>query len=460
MRAALELLAVVALVLATGFFVAAEFGYVAVRRSRLEEAERSGSRSGIRSMKVMRRLSFMLSGAQLGITLTSLLLGFLAEPVLAELLRPVLEATPLPDTSLDSWSVVSALLLATVFAMVFGELVPKNLAIARSEATTRALALPILVYLAAFGWLIHVFDAAANRLLRLVGVEPVSELHSGVSIEELDVIVEASAKTGDLTKPQADLLIRALGFGELNARDAMVSRSRVTTIHAHATGTELIDLVEAGHARFPVVPDDGDLDDVDVVVHGKDLLRVPLELRDTFVVAQLGRPVVAVPESAPLSTVLDLLRGSHSELALVVDEYGTTSGILTLEDLIEELVGSIIDEYDRGEVAVRQRDDGSWVIPGWWRLDEVFHDCGIQLPEGEYATVAGLLLEAGGEVPDVGDTFVVETDQLPRDLDGDDILDPVPEMPPAVRFDVLELRGAAVARVLMTPLDSYEGDEP
>jgi len=447
---------IAALIGATAFFVAAEFGFVAVRRSRLEEAERSGSRSGVRAMRVMRRLSFMLSGAQLGITFTSLLLGFLAEPVVARILRPALDRTPLLETALDSWSVALALILATVIIMVFGELVPKNVAIARAEGVTRTLALPVLVYLAVFGWLIHFFDAAANRLLRLLGVEPVDELHAGVSLDELDVIVEASAKTGDLTKPQADMLIRALGFGELTARDAMVPRNRVQTLQADATGAQLVDLVEAGHARFPLVPEDGDLDDVDVVVHGKDLLKVPPAQRSSIAVATLGRPVVAVPELAPLSSVLDLLRVSHSELALVVDEYGTTSGILTLEDLIEELVGSVIDEYDRGEVAVRRRDDGSWVLPGWWRLDEVFHDCQILLPEGDYSTVAGLLLNHGGEVPDVGDTFTVETDRQPRDLDGDDIVDPVPDMPFAVRFDVLELRGAAVARVLMTPLD----DEP
>jgi CBS domain containing-hemolysin-like protein len=395
-------IAFIALVLATALFVAAEFAFVATGRHRLEERAHAGDRRATHALAVQRRLSFMLSGAQLGITIAALLLGVIAEPTIARALTPILEWVGLDPTTARGIGVVTALLLATGIAMVFGELAPKNLAIAQPEAVALHLARPTAWSLRIAAPLIRLFDELSNRTLRAVGIEPVAELDQAVTADELEVIIAESGRVGSLTADQTGLLQRVLGFRGLRASDIMVPRPDVVAVHAAATCTDLAALATAsGLSRFPVIG--ADLDDIHGVVVAKDVLAVPADQRTTTPVYGLITPPLAVPESALLSPLLRDLRAAHSQLALVVDEHGGVTGIATLEDLVEELVGDIRDEYDRVLPTPRVQRDGSYVVPGSWRPDECERDTGIPLPAGDYETLSGLIMAHLGRVPAVGD---------------------------------------------------------
>ncbi len=405
MLTALGILGVVALIAANGYFVAGEFAFVASRKSTLVADADDEQRGAGRALTVLERLSFMLSGAQLGITVTSLVLGYVAEPVLADALEPLLDTLGVPESGRSGIALLIAFILATMAQMVFGELAPKNLAIAKPEPVARWLASSTLLYLRVAGPIIRLFDGAANRLLRLVGVEPVEELSSAVSTEELDLIVDSSAESGHLTQAQASLLDRAIDFGELEASDAMVSWNRVVTIERSATAADLRDRMATRHSRFPVIDADGD---VCGVVHAKDLLGVPRGAYETTKIDQLVIEVLAVPESARLGVVLAELRDHATEMAIVIDEYGAPAGVVTLEDIVEELVGEIEDEYDPGATEVPvQVSDGVWAVAATVRPDEIERMTGIDLPDGEYDTVAGLVLDRLERMAEVGDAVEV-----------------------------------------------------
>ena len=406
MLTALGLIGVVALIAANGYFVAVEFAFVAARRSRFVEQAEEGDRRAKRAIQVHKRLSFMLSGAQLGITVTSLVLGFIAEPAIASVLAPVFEATGVPEQASLAISLVIALVFVTMAQMVFGELAPKNLAIARPEPVARRLAPSTWLFMRIAGPVIRLFDGAANRLLRLVGVEPVEELIGAVSTEELDLIVDSSAESGHLTVLQAQLLERAIDFGDLEASDAMVPWNRVVTIDVGATAADLRELMSSSHSRFPVVDDD---DQVFGIVHAKDLLGVPRGDYDTTSVGTLVHEILAVPEAAGLSVVLAELREHATEMAIVIDEYGGPAGVVTLEDIVEELVGDIEDEYDPSAPGEHvEVEPGVWSIAASSRPDEIERITGFDLPDGEYDTVAGLVLERLEHIPSVGESFVVD----------------------------------------------------
>ena len=397
----LGLLGVVALILVNGYFVAGEFAFVAARRGRLEDAAAAGDQGAARAVEVHRRLSFMLSGAQLGITVTSLVVGYIAEPTLGRALEPVMGALGVPESARFGVALTVGFVLATIGQMVVGELAPKNLAIARPEPVARAVAGSILVYLRVASPIIRLFDGSANRLLRAVGIEPVEELHGGVSIEELDLIVEESAQQGTLSRRQAALLARALDFPGLHASSVMVPWNKVVTIPDAATGDDLRALMAAsGHSRFPVVAGGGQIVGV---VHAKDLLGVPRRQVAGAAIAPLAHDVPVVPEGAGLRTVLDRLRSDASEMAVAVDEYGAPAGVVTLEDLVEELVGDIADEHDPERSGAERDAGGGWLVPGSWRLDEIEHVTGISLPTGSYETVAGLVLARLHRLAEVGD---------------------------------------------------------
>ena len=405
MTTALGLIAVVILIAANGYFVAAEFAFVASRRSRFTEAAEDGDKKSIKAVAVHKRLSFMLSGAQLGITVTSLVLGFIARPAIAGAIEPVLEAVGLGSASFGV-SITLAFVLATIAQMVFGELAPKNLAIAKPEPVARAVAGSTLLFMKVAGPLIRLFDGAANKLLRLFGIEPVDELHSGVSTEELDLIVDSSAESGHLTPSQAVLLERAIDFAELEASDAMVAWNKVVSIDGVATASDLRDAMASRRSRFPVVDRDGK---VAGIVHAKDLLGVDRTKYDTTLVQSLMHEVIAVPESAGLTAVLHQLRTNSTEMALVIDEYGGPAGIITLEDVVEELVGEIEDEYDPTETSEQSEDSpGIWTVTATSRPDEIERTTGLQLPDGEYDTVAGLVLDQLERVAQVGDEVTVD----------------------------------------------------
>ena len=403
---ALGLVAVVVLIAANGYFVAAEFAYVASRRSKFAEGADDGDKKSIRALAVHKRLSFMLSGAQLGITVTSLVLGFIARPAIAGAIEPVLEAVGVGASASFGVSLVIAFVLATIAQMVFGELAPKNLAIAKPEPVARAVAGSTLLFMKVAGPVIRLFDGSANRLLRLFGIEPVEELHGAVSTEELDLIVDSSAESGHLTVRQAGLLERAIDFGELEASDAMVAWNKVVTIDGSATAADLRDAMASRRSRFPVVDPEGK---VQGIVHAKDLLGVERTAYDAVLVHSLMHHVIAVPEAASLTVVLSELRTHSTEMALVIDEYGGPAGIVTLEDIVEELVGEIEDEYDPTESSEQaETAPGVWVISGTSRPDEIERATGLELPDGEYDTVAGLVLDRLERLAETGDSVIVD----------------------------------------------------
>ena len=403
---ALGLVGVVALIAANGYFVAVEFAFVASRRTRFVEQADEGDRRARRALDVHRRLSFMLSGAQLGITVTTLVLGFIAEPAIAAAIRPGLEAVGIPESASFGIALIVALVFATMAQMVFGELAPKNLAIAKPEPVARRLAPSTWLFMKVAAPIIRLFDGAANRLLRLIGVEPVEELRGAVSTEELDLIVDSSAESGHLTILQAALLERAIDFGELEASDAMVPWNRVVTIDAEASAGDLRDLMASTHSRFPVVDPD---DHVLGVVHAKDLLGVARDAYDTTSVTTMHHEILAVPEAAGLNVVLTELREHSTEMAVVIDEYGAPAGVVTLEDIVEELVGEIEDEYDPSVPGEHlEVEAGVWSVAGTSRPDEIERITGFELPDGEYDTVAGLVLDRLERIPEVGDSVVVD----------------------------------------------------
>ncbi len=406
MLSALGILAVVALIVANAYFVAGEFAFVAARRSKFSEGAEQGDHRSRRALDVHKHLSFMLSGAQLGITVVTLVLGFIAEPAIAGAIEPLLESVGVPESVTFGIAFGLAFVLATMAQMVFGELAPKNLAIAKPEPVALAVASSTRFYLRVAGPLIRLFDGSASRLLRLVGVEPVEELSHAVSPEELDLIVDSSAESGHLTAAQAALLERAISFSELEASDAMVPWNRVVTIAIDATAEDLRDLMASNHSRFPVVDHDGRPQGI---VHAKDLLGVARGMYATAMVADLLHDVLAVPEAAGLAVVLGELRERSTEMAIVIDEYGAPAGVVTLEDIVEELVGPIEDEYDpmtAGDYV--EIEPSVWSIDASSRTDEIERFTGIDLPEGEYDTVAGLVLDRLERIPEVGDSVVVD----------------------------------------------------
>lgn len=408
LTAVLGVLAVILLTAATGYFVAQEFAYVAADRATLEQAAESGDTSAKRALKVIGRVSFMLSGAQLGITMTTLVVGFIAKPALAELIQPLLEVLGVPVGATGAIALATGFVLATLIQMLLGELFPKNLALARAESLARALASSTLVYLTVAGPIIRLFDRAATRLLRAVGVEPVEELHSGATLEELGDIIGRSSSTGHLPADLSGLLDRALSFGDLTADEVMVPRPQVRALPSTATAGELIELIrETGHSAYPIYGTE--VDDVVGVAGVREVADDTLD--PATPVGRIARPALLVPGSQPLYGVIEHMRDSRQEFACVVDEYGGLAGILTFEDVAEELVGEITDETDGFEVVPTSGPDGSWLVDAGMRIDEVGRLTGLGLPEGDaYDTIGGLVMAELRRLPRAGDRLTVALD--------------------------------------------------
>jgi CBS domain containing-hemolysin-like protein len=407
-------LLVIVITALTGYFVAQEFGYVAVDKGRLRQQADQGDEAAKRALRVTERLSFMLSGAQLGITVTALIVGYVAEPFLGDGMAELFGLAGVPTAVSMPLSVVLALLIATVVQMVLGELAPKNFAIARPEVLAKALSRSTLLYLAVFGPVIRLFDKAAGGLLRRIGIEPIEELPEGATEEDLEQIIAESRAEGHLTPELSELLDRGLDFRRRTAAEVMVPRVDVHTVRADEPAVRVVSLLDTGRSRFPVRSGTG-VDEIVGVVGIADVLPVPPDERATTPVSDLAGPPLFVPASLRLPAVLDRMRRGHRQLAVVVDEYGGFAGIISLEDIAEELVGPIRDEDDLPEPSPVRQDDGSWVVPARWRIDEVADAIGVELPEDPgYDTVSGLVMARLGRVPGVGDEVSVE---LPPSLD-------------------------------------------
>lgn len=404
----LGLLVVLAITGLTGYFVAQEFGYMAVDRSRLRARAGAGDAGAKRALGITRRTSFMLSGAQLGITVTGLLVGYVAEPMIGDGIGELLGGAGVPTGVGIVIGTALALLFATVVQMVFGELFPKNLAIARPEPVARALGLSTAIYLRLFGWLIRLFDAASNLLLKALRIEPVHDVEHAATPRDLESIIGESRVSGDLKPELSTLLDRMLDFTDRTARTAMIPRVDVASVPADATVDELVGLMAAGHSRYPVLG--AGVDDVVGVVCLRDVLALvrPGRSPDTVRVAALAREPVLVPASLPLLAVLTQLREAGEELACVVDEYGGLAGVITMEDIAEELVGEITDEHDPAGMQEARSDDDEWVIPGVLHIDEVERLIDHDLPTGDYQTIGGLVVEVLQRLPAPGDAVTVE----------------------------------------------------
>ncbi len=404
------LLVALLLVLANALFVAAEFSLVTVDRSTVERAAQADEPGAKNVLGALQSLSTQLSGAQLGITVTSLVVGFLAEPSLATLLGPTLSALGLPEGTAAGIAIVLALVLATFVQMVFGELVPKNLAIAKPFPVAKAVAGAQRGFSRVAGPLLTFLNGTANRLVRMLGIEPQEELRSARSAQELGSLVRRSAQEGVLEGPTADLVTRSLAFGDRTAADVMTPRFQVTFLATTDTADAVLDAVDrTGNSRFPVLR--GGVDSVVGIVHVKHALAVPEAERGSRTVGDLMIDPLPVPGSQELDPLLPLLREQGLQLAVVVDEYGGTAGVVTLEDLIEEIVGDIADEHDpRGERA-RREDDGGWTLSGLLRPDEVAELTGVGLPEGDdFDSLGGLVVDRLGRVPRSGDAVTEELD--------------------------------------------------
>jgi CBS domain containing-hemolysin-like protein len=392
------LLVVSVLIGLNGVCVAGEFSLVAADPVRVEARAQQGSRAARLTSSLLGRLSFHLAGAQLGITVTSLLLGLMAEDTIGGLftILPGVEATSGPMIA------VGAILVATVLQMLLGELIPKNLAISKPMGVSFALAPLLRVYGLVAAPLIAAFNGMANTMVRWLGVEPTEELRAVRSLDEIDYVVRSSSDHGVIGEEDVQLLRRAIRLGSKDAADALVARTAMASIATTATVSQLVDLANStGHSRFPV--SGVDVDDIVGVVDVRDVYTLSPGQRSDTPVAALVRQVVVIPETRALDQALQDLVGARSRMGLVVDEHGGTAGILTQEDILEELVGDISDEYDApAPMAVARRGD-TFVFDGAIHAHELDEAIGLNLPDGPYETLAGFLLQRFGRIPAVGD---------------------------------------------------------
>lgn len=432
----LSLVGFVALTAGTALFVAAEFSLTALERSTVDAHARDGDRRARQVQHAHRTLSFQLSGAQLGITITTLITGYLAEPVLARFLNPLLRTLGIGESTASGISLALALIIATSFSMIFGELVPKNLAIAHPLGTARATAGLQVAFSLVFKWAIHGLNGSANWVVRRLGIEPAEELRSARSPQELGSLVRASAESGVLDERTALLVDRSLRFGDRTAEDLMTPRVTIECLDQDDTVLDLIDVSDrTGYSRFPIV--DGDLDATIGVVHVKHAFTVPGPRRAHTPLRTLARQVPVVPSTLDGDEVMERVRADGMQVALVVDEYGGTAGIITMEDLIEEIVGDVRDEHDEPQPDA-QHLDGSWSCSGLLRTDEVAGLTGYHAPDGDYETLGGLILTELGRIPDTDDEML-----LPA-RPGDD----------TERWlaRVLVMDGHRIDRILLTPV--------
>jgi CBS domain containing-hemolysin-like protein len=408
LTAVLPLAAFLLLTAGNAFFVVAEFGLVTVDRVEIDQRADRGDRAARTVRHALHELSFQLSGAQLGITITAVLTGYLAEPALSRLFAPLVE--PVAGRHTDTVTHALALILATLFSMLFGELVPKNAALARPMQAALAAAAPLRGFARLFKWLIGALNGSANWVVRRLGIEPQEELASARSPEELGLLAAISARAGALPAETAILLRRTIRFGEKRAAKAMTPRVDVVGLRTTASVADLLALAQdTGHTRFPVY--ENTLDLVTGVAAVPEALGVAPERRAATPVSTVAREPVYVPESLGLDRVLAALRAADADLAIVVDEYGGTDGVVTVEDLIEELVGEISDEYDldvaeTGTEELTAPGGGkTFLVDGLLREDELHEQTGFQLPEGPYETLAGFVLARLGHIPVVGESL-------------------------------------------------------
>ena len=421
----------------TGVFVAAEFALVTLDRNELEARQARGEKRLGPTIKALRITSTHLSSAQLGITLTTLLTGYTFEPAISSLLRGPLTGLGVPDGVVPVLGAVIGIALATLFSMVIGELVPKNFALAVPLATAKVVVPLQAAFTAVFKPVILLFNNTANALIRLIGIEPKEELSGARSAEELGFLVRRSALEGLLDANHADMLGRTLRFSDHSAADVMTPRVQMASVRAGDTAESIVTLASTtGYSRFPVIG--RDTDDILGVLHVKQAFAVALGRRAVVTAADLLIPALRVPESMGVDRLLGTLRQQGLQIAVVTDEYGGTAGIVTLEDLVEELVGELEDEHDRAKPGIVQTGR-SIVFDGALRPDELLDRAGVTVPDdGDYETIAGYVTDRLDRIPEVGDVVLIDAGTL----------------------RVERMDGARVLRVRLTPTESGLDADP
>ncbi|MEO5853999.1 MAG: hemolysin family protein [Nocardioides sp.] len=444
MTATILLVVSLLLVVACGLFVAAEFAFVTVDRNRVDRAVEAGDPGAVGVQKALRSLSTQLSGAQVGITVTNLAIGFLAEPAISQLVDGPLTGLGVPDGAVRPVALSLGLILSTALTVVFGELVPKNLAIARPMETALATQRFQRTFTQLMSLPIKLLNGSANALVRRLGIEPQEELRSARSSTELASLIARSGEQGTLDADTAELMERSVEFGTRTAGEIMTPRVRTTSLEATDRVIAVIETARnTGHSRFPVLDSD---DTVVGTVHVKHAVALPVFERATTRIKHIMVKPIVVPDSLRLDPLLALLRADGFQMAVVLDEYGGHAGIVTLEDVVEEIVGDIADEHDRLGARAWRRRDGGWSLSGLLRPDEAEDLTGIDLPEhDDYDTVAGLVLQVLGRVPQVGD--VAEVD-LPVAADERDDEDGAARRVAVLRVDRMD--GLRIDRVSLT----------
>jgi CBS domain containing-hemolysin-like protein len=399
------------LTVCAGLFVASEFSMVNLERNELEARRDRGERGLSNTIRALSRTSTHMWGAQLGITITTMLTGFLAEPAMGRLLDPAIAGWGLSVETTRNISLVATLVIITATTTLFGELVPKKLALSIPLRVNQVVVGFQLAFTWTFGWAIFVLNRVGRALVRAIGIEPKEELSSTRSAEELAALVRRSAKLGALDQHTATLLTKTLALSQLEAADVMTPRPRVFTVGRDQTAADVVALCnQTGHSRFPVI--DGSTDDVVGLVHIKQAAAVPRAKRASVPVSAFMVEPLRVPETMRLESLMVELRAKGLQLAIVVDEYGGTAGLATLEDLVEELVGELADEHDRSRAGITRGANSSILFPGLIRPDELA-EMAVKVPaDGAYETVAGYIMSVIGRIPVVGDEVEIEDGSL------------------------------------------------
>jgi CBS domain containing-hemolysin-like protein len=436
----IRLIAVFFLVLANGFFVAAEFSLVSVRRTRIAEMVAQGHPGAHWVQKAIENPDRVIAATQLGITLSSLALGWIGEPALSHILEPVIRLFPSgiqPEVS-HSLSAGLAFAIITFLHVVAGELAPKSIALQNPEGTSLVVARPTLWTERIFKPAIWALNGTGNALLRLVGVQPASGHQLVHSVEELKMLVTASAEGGVVEAEESEMLHAIFNLGDLLVRQVMVPRTEIVAVEADVPLEEIIALVtQSTYTKFPVYDDN--LDQILGIVHVKDLLRAMQspDSRNCTARSMLREPIY-VPETVPVSELFKRFRDNKQHIAIVMDEYGGTAGLVTLEDLLEEIVGEVSDPFDTDTPEIQSMPDGSVLIDGLTLIDEVNERVGLNLQDPNYDTIAGYMLGKLGRIPRPKDSL--ETD--------------------GVRFQVEAMDGLRIARLSLTKIGSRGSIEP
>ncbi len=406
MEIALKLFAVVFLVLANGFFVAAEFSLVAVRRSRVEQMLAEGNRFAPAVMHGVKHLDMYLAACQLGITLASLALGWIGEPALATLIEPVFQALP------SEWALVSshtiaitiAFTIITILHIVIGELAPKSMALQRTESTALAVALPLRIFLIVFRPAIFILNSTGNLLIRAAGMRPASTEEQVHSVEELRYLVVASREAGVLDEVESEMVGRAFQFGETRAHQVMAPRTEIIAVSADASVEDALEyVIKGGHSRLPVY--EANVDYIVGILHLRDLVTATRSGHDVQAeVRTIMREPLVLPETVSIETVLAELRRKRTQMAILIDEHGGTAGLVTLKDLVEQIVGDVSDEFEQPRDTIVIEPDGTALIDGRVSVEDLEDEFNLDIPDDEqYDTVGGLVMAHLGRIAQVGD---------------------------------------------------------